>query len=134
MDEGWKTRMNNYELPASVSLPCRIFLGGGPEVRGLTRSLATRSAVLETSGDAVEPGATRWVPEVGEQVRVVLSLPISDEHGERVLEMRARVREVQPAGVDCFRLAISFRRPVFRKPEQVKGELALLAVVAPWKM
>jgi len=126
--------MNNYELPASVSLPCRIFLGDGPEIRGLTLSLATRSAVLETSGEAVEPGITHRVPEVGEQIRVVLSLPTSDEHGKRVLEIRAWVREVNPAGQDSVRLSISFRRPVFRKPEQVKEELAVITVAAPWKM
>lgn len=126
--------MNYYELPASVSLPCRIFLEDSLEIQGLTLSLATRSAVLETTGQTMASGTARRVPEIGERVRVVLSLPKSDEHGERFLEMRARVSEVNAAGPDSFRLSISFRRPVFRKPEQVKVELAVATVAAPWKM
>jgi hypothetical protein len=97
---------------ARVDLPCRVFCGPDSimELTGTATSIDTRTLVL-----AMPAAAGRSCLELGEQVRLELSLPISEEQAaSKYLAVRARVSQVTPRNDGSHEVTFTFRKASFK--------------------
>ena len=108
---------------ARVQLPCRVFCGPESilELAGTAMSIDTGSLIL-----ALPAGGTRTVPEVGEQVRLELSLPRGNgdtaaPQKSKYLSLRARVSHVMDLEDGSRQITFTFRKASFR--DRVEGVL-----------
>jgi hypothetical protein len=95
----------------------------------MATSIDTGSLVLAL------PAGNRQCPELGEQVRLELSLPISEEHAAaKCLALRARVSQVTEMGDGSRQLSFTFRKASFK--DRVDNALRKPAKSAGngWKM
>ena len=97
---------------ARVQLPCRVFCGPDSvmELTGVATSIDTRSLVLALPG-----GHGRTHPVLGEQVRLELSLPVSEQQAaSKYLAVRARVSQVTPLNDGSHEVTFTFRKASFK--------------------
>ena len=117
---------------ARVNLPCRIFYGPDSmlELSGTAVAIDTSSVVLEMTN-----GNGQIEPELGERVRLELSLPVNArEAGARCLEVRARVAGMQMMRDGSRQVTCTFRKPSFKEQVDQATPKPMKRAARNWKM
>ncbi len=120
-------RIQEQVFSASVELPCRLFCGpdGNREYSGVALNIETGRLLLNL-GELYGS----WMPVVGEEVRLELSLPVQmEEAGANYLSLRAKVSGADARPDGSLRLELKFRKPSFKQ-----RRAAQVPAVAGWKM
>jgi len=124
---------------AQVQLPCRVFCGPDSilELSGMAVSIDTGSLVLAMprhhNGNPREPHNDH--PQIGDKVRLELSLPVTEEHaGAKYLALRARVAVVTEMHDGSRQIKFTFRKVSFK--DRVEEALPKVAKSASklWRM
>ena len=124
---------------ARVQLPCRVFCGPDSilELSGMAVSIDTRSLVLAMPAPASSPDLSASSPKVndhpqlGDSVRLELSLPTERQARAKYLALRARVALVTEMLDGTRQIKFTFRKVSFKdrvqevlaKPVKSAGKL-----------
>lgn len=98
-------------LSAQVDLPCRVFCGPNayPEFFGTAVRIDTSSMILR-----LDRGARRTGPEIGEQIRLELLLPVTSAPKAKCLSVQGSVVDVAEGADGVNQVALTFRKARFQ--------------------
>ena len=125
---------------AHVQLPCRVFCGPDSilELSGIAVSIDTGSLVLALpvhKGGLDDPGDPCEHPQLGDKVRLELSLPVTDLNaGAKYLALRARVAAVTEMHDGSRQIKFTFRKASFKDRVEEALPKAPKAASKLWRM